>query len=407
MRIAFLTPLWPVSLAQNGIATYVDTMRRALENKGHECVILAMRTLDDELRDPGLFPVGRPPRGFAETQINRVRAALSDQYFDYDYGRRRLVHTLIEAHRQKPIDIFEAEESFGLPLTSVGATSAPVVIRSHGPHFLVKQPPHQRPDLQRIAEERRAYEAADAASFPSGALRDAVSSRYGLNFPVCAAYPNPIDIAPANEGWTLDGCDRNTILFVGRFDSLKGADLALKAFDAALERFPQARLVMAGADHGVDGPDGTTLNFPDFIAANLSERARSRIEFLGRVPRENIPGLRRQALISLSASRYETFPYDVTEALALGAPTVTSATPGLSEYLVDGEETLFAPVGDAASLQARIEQCLANPDYAAQIGAAGRRAAERMFAPEAIADAALGFFEQVIEAAQRRKAAQP
>mgnify|MGYP001164064273 CR=1 FL=1 len=31
MRIAFLTPLWPPSMAQNGIATYVDVMTRALE----------------------------------------------------------------------------------------------------------------------------------------------------------------------------------------------------------------------------------------------------------------------------------------------------------------------------------------------------------------------------------------
>ncbi|PQA88537.1 glycosyltransferase family 4 protein [Hyphococcus luteus] len=404
MRIAFLTPLWPVSLAQNGIATYVDAMRRALEAEGHECVVLAMRPLE-ELRDPGVFAVPKPARGFVDKQLSRIKGALDSRFFDYGYAQARVAHALAELHRQKPIDILETEESFGIPLAAVGATSASVVIRSHGPHFLVKQPPHDSRDARRIQEEGQAYAAVDAASFPSKALRDAVAARYGLTFQASAAFPNPVDIPPSGETWTLDGCERNKILFVGRFDSLKGGDLALKAFDALLARFPDARLTLAGADHGVAGPDGAPQNFADFARANLSEKARSQIEFLGRVPHEEIPALRRKALVSLSASLFETFSYAVAEALALGAPVVTSATASLTEYLTHDEEALFAPPGDADGLRVQLERCLAEPEFAARIGAAGRRTAERMFAPAAVAAGALDFYQHVLETAQRRKRA--
>ncbi len=404
MRIAFLTPLWPVSLAQNGIVTYVDAMRRALAVRGHDCLVLPMRSLH-ELHEPGVHAVVKPQRGFVEKQLSRARAALDSRFFDYRYAQRRVAQTLAELHRQNPIDILETEESFGLPLLAAGATPARVVIRSHGPSFLVKQPPHDRVDDLRIREEGRAYAAVDAASFPSKALRDAVRARYGLDFQTSAAFPNPVDIPPASEGWRLEGCERNRILFVGRFDRLKGADIALEAFDMLLERFPEARLTIAGGDAGVAGPDGALQTFDDYVRAHLSDKARAQIEFLGRVPHEEIAGLRRKALISLSASRYETFPYAVTEALAMGAPSVTSATPGLAEYLTDGEETLFAPPGDAASLSRNIEICLADPQRAAQIGAAGRRVAERLLSPEAVAAAAEGFYREVLETAPARKAA--
>lgn len=405
MRIAFLTPLWPPSMAQNGIATYVDIMSRALERKGHECVVIPMWAIGD-VEDSRMFPVRLPRLNGAEKLLRRVRHKIEGgQLFDYNFFGRGVANALIDADRQKPIDILEGEESFGLARYCLGVTGAPVVLRAHGPHYLVHQPPFDRNDRRRENKEGLAFREADAASFPSRALCGAVSAHYGADFPLSATYPNPVDIAPSDEAWTLDGCDRNTILFIGRFDRIKGSDIALEAFAIVAENRPDIRLVMAGADNGIRGKDGVVLNFADYVRAHLPESIRERIDFLGPVPREDIPKLRRRALINMTASRFETFSYAAVEALALGAPTIATATPGLTEYLTDGDNILFAPVGDAQLLAQQIARCLDDHEFSARMGEKGREAAIRLFSPDAIAARAEDFYAEIIGRAMRTKAA--
>ncbi|WP_428406977.1 glycosyltransferase family 4 protein [Hyphococcus sp.] len=382
-------------MAQNGIATYVDVMTRALERRGHECVVIAMWPLGEN-NDPRMRRLRGPRLNGAEKLLRRVRGRIEgEQTFDYNLFGRGIANSLSDADAEKPVDIIEAEESFGLARYCVGASGAKVIVRSHGPHFLVHQGPFERGDRRRVRKEGRAFRDADGVCFPSGALRDAVAAHYGATFPVSAAYPNPIDIPPEAEAWSLDGCDRNTILFVGRFDAVKGADVALKAFERVAENRPGIRLVMAGVDHGLRGPDGEVRKFDEYVRANVPERLRPRIDFLGPVPRNEVPHLRRRALINLTASRYETFPYAVTEALALGAPVVSTATPGLAEYMSDDEDILFAPVRDAETLAWKISSCLEAPERAAQLGAAGRATAERLFSPDAVADQAEAFYGRI------------
>jgi len=392
-------------MAQNGIATYVDIMTRALERRGHDCIVIAMWPMGT-VDDPRMRRLQTPQLNGAEKLLRRVRHKLEGaRSFDYNLFGQGVANALVAADRERPVDVFEAEESFGLARYCVNATGAPVILRAHGPHYLVHQPPFERSDRRRERKEGHAFREAHAASFPSKALRDDVSSHYGANFPLSAAYPNPVDIAPAEECWTLDGCDRNTILFVGRFDTVKGADIALKAFEIVAQTRPDLRLVMAGADHGLRAPDGAVLKYADYVRAHVPPSIRERIDFLGPVPREEIARLRRRALVNITASRFETFSYAAVEALALGAPAVATATPGLTEYLTDGEQILFAPPGDAEQLAQRIGRCADDHEFAARLGVKGCEAAVTLFSPDAIAERAEAFYGEVSDRAPRKKAA--
>lgn len=397
MRIAFLTPVWPASRAHNGIATYVDIMTRALRAKGHDCTILTIKPLGEGPFDD-MVRIELPKRSAIQIAAEKLRyKAVGSRAYDYDFWGQALGDALARAHAKAPIDIFEAEESFGVARYAVARTPAPVVLRSHGPHYLVKQTAFDKNDMRRVEEEGRGFKSVDAASFPSSALAHSISEKYGPDVAPWHAYPNPIDLPGEKDCWRLDKCDRNTILFIGRFDRIKGADIALEAFRRLAEQFPDVRLVMAGLDRGVSVDGGPPENFETYIANRLSPSIRERIEFLGPVPREEVPVLRRAALVSISASRYETFPYAVTEALAMGAPVVSTATPGLSEYFTDGEDVMFAPIGDAVALADGIARLLQAPAEAARLGAAGRASAERLLSPDAVADQAIAFYKRVIE----------
>jgi glycosyltransferase involved in cell wall biosynthesis len=67
------------------------------------------------------------------------------------------------------------------------------------------------------------------------------------------------------------------------------------------------------------------------------------------------------------------------ETMARGRPLVVTATPGMEEYVTDGENGLLVPPGDAEALSAAVDRLLSDPDYASAVGGAGRRAVEQRF----------------------------
>ena len=69
------------------------------------------------------------------------------------------------------------------------------------------------------------------------------------------------------------------------------------------------------------------------------------------------------------------------EAMASGRPVVATDTPGLAEYVVEGELGLLVPARIDAAV-GRQWALLAEPERARALGEQGRRAVERSFTSE-------------------------
>jgi glycosyltransferase involved in cell wall biosynthesis len=67
------------------------------------------------------------------------------------------------------------------------------------------------------------------------------------------------------------------------------------------------------------------------------------------------------------------------EAMATGRPVVETRSPGMDDYVVDGEAGLLTEQSDAETLAARVLELLDDPARAAAMGAAGRRSVEQRF----------------------------
>jgi len=115
----------------------------------------------------------------------------------------------------------------------------------------------------------------------------------------------------------------------------------------------------------------------------LSELAASiapgRIEIVGPVPFEAIPGELEAAHIGAVSTVHDRFtelllPVKLLEYVHMGLPVVCSRLPGITGYFADDELRLFEP-GDPAALAAAIEDVCSDP-IAAQARAA--RAGERL-----------------------------
>jgi glycosyltransferase involved in cell wall biosynthesis len=91
----------------------------------------------------------------------------------------------------------------------------------------------------------------------------------------------------------------------------------------------------------------------------------------------------------------------VLEAAACGIPAVTTRRGALAEIVVDGETGVLADE-TPESLATAWEGLLADPLRRAALGAAASRRAQRLFAPEKLADAVLRLYGEASSARSKR-----
>ncbi|WP_177208458.1 glycosyltransferase family 4 protein [Tropicimonas isoalkanivorans] len=128
-------------------------------------------------------------------------------------------------------------------------------------------------------------------------------------FVVADIFAPELQPAGAREGMSTDG---PALLFAGRLEYWKGAQLALGALAELRTRMPGARLTLAGS-----GPD----------EAFLHDQARQlgvedAAHFLGRVPHEEMLKLYTSHDVFLFPSLHDSGPHAIGEALAASLPVV-------------------------------------------------------------------------------------
>ncbi|MBB5519548.1 glycosyltransferase family 4 protein [Amphiplicatus metriothermophilus] len=398
MNLAFYAPGWPAATAQNGIATYVETMVDALRARGHRCFIILPAYYKGETTQE----IIRTDWSLL-TRADRLRTAIAARAAQFTQGKRMsflragvaLGKTVRRLHEEVGLDILEMEETHGLAGAVQEAVDFPVVTRLHGPAFRTSASAPSLAQRGRIAAEGRSLKKIDAITCPSrGVLRDAIS-HYGLRPRHAATIPNPIAIPPAALRWRADDHDGNMLLFVGRFDETKGADIALEAFARLAVKYPELRLVMAGDDRGLPLAGGASAGFEEYVRTRYGAGLRARIDFRGRIPRAEVEALMRECVAYVSTSRLECFAYTVAEALAVGCPVVASRTYGAAEELVDGEEILLADIEDAEGVAAQVGRLVEDANLRRRVAAAGRAAAERLLSLDRIVDDTLAFYARV------------
>jgi glycosyltransferase involved in cell wall biosynthesis len=113
-------------------------------------------------------------------------------------------------------------------------------------------------------------------------------------------------------------------LFVGRFHPLKGTHLLLEAFAHA--RIDETRLTLIGT-----GPEETKLRE---LASKLG--ITSRVEWLGKLPREKLAEHYRSHDVLVAPSLYESGGLVALEAMAEGLPVIVLDVGGHSVSVADG-----------------------------------------------------------------------
>jgi D-inositol-3-phosphate glycosyltransferase len=173
----------------------------------------------------------------------------------------------------------------------------------------------------------------------------------------CGAVPEKIGLVPC--GVNLDlfrpknrerartklGFDPDTplLLFVGRFDPMKGIDRLLEAM-TYLQNLPRPRLVIIGGD-GNRAPE--TRRLRHFVQKLGIENT---VDFIGRIKQGDLPFYYSAADLLVLPSYYESFGLVALEALSCGTPVIATRVGAMENILRKGVNGHVVTDGSPRSL---------------------------------------------------------
>lgn len=191
----------------------------------------------------------------------------------------------------------------------------------------------------RISEEIKIMNCSDVVLASCDVEADEISSLYQVDRSRISVIPLGVDHAffsPGNRdmarraiGLPIKG---RMMLFVGRVQPLKGADIAVEAFIAIAERIPDLFLVMVGGPSGPKGQEVMDQIRQKVTSAGLSDR----VYFVAPQRHEILSSYYRAADVSIVPSRTESFGLVALEAAACGVPVVASSVGGLKTLVKHG-----------------------------------------------------------------------
>ena len=259
--------------------------------------------------------------------------------------------------------------------------------------------------------EQVALEAADAViAVSEGMRRDVLACYPALDPDRVEVVYNGVDAEeyapdPATEVLERHGVDpaRPSVVFVGRITRQKGVAHLLRA---ALQIDPEAQLVLAAG-----APD--TPEIAAEVTARMEEvrdRRGNLVWLQEMLPKQEVIQLLSHATLFVCPSIYEPLGIVNLEAMACEAAVVASAVGGIVEVVDDGATGRLVPfeaVADgtaepadpdrfAADFAAAVNDLLADPEAAREMGRAGRRRVVERFSWPAIARETVAVYERLV-----------
>ncbi|HEX8173635.1 MAG TPA: glycosyltransferase family 1 protein [Pyrinomonadaceae bacterium] len=272
--------------------------------------------------------------------------------------------------RQTGLDVFHGT-NFDVPLWNRCAS----VVTIHDLSLFIHRETHEK-RLVRRARRRMPLMARTAHMIitPSESVKSEACDLFRISPERVVAVPEaarscfkPVTGQEAAQVRRQLGIEDDFILFVGTIEPRKNLVTLARAFAEVLSSTNlRPQLVIAGKKGWLTEELFSYVN---------EMKAGERVRFTGYVPDEALAALYSSCKVCVYPSLYEGFGLPTLEAMACGAPVVTSRTPALMET-VDDAARLVDP-HDARALAVAITELLLDNDARRELSSKGlRRAAQ-------------------------------
>jgi D-inositol-3-phosphate glycosyltransferase len=162
-----------------------------------------------------------------------------------------------------------------------------------------------------------------------------------------------MDRAAARQRLGFDP-DESIVLYVGRFDPIKGIDRLLEAM-AYLKHLKRMRLVIVGGD------DPDTPEYQNLQQLSAKFGIQKSVRFVGRVEQNQLPPYYSAADALVVPSCYESFGLVGLESLACGTPVVATRVGAMEDIIEDGKTGHVVADLTPRGLANSIEKVISNP----------------------------------------------
>ncbi|ENO90597.1 glycosyltransferase family 4 protein [Thauera linaloolentis] len=234
------------------------------------------------------------------------------------------------------------------------------------------------------ASVRRTMRLGAGLLLPSGFLLEVFAS-HGMKGRVV---PNIVDLQRFHPAEVYPPRSAGPHIVVARnLEPIYGIDVALRAFAVVAEQVPAARMSVAGS-----GPLREELGE---LAVALGIAAK--VSFTGRLDRDQMAALYREADLSLNPSHVDNMPNSVLESLACGVPVVSTNVGGVP-FIVDNERTaLLVPARDHVAMGQAALRILTDAMCATRLRTAGLAEVQH-YRWEAVRDVLLAAYRDALPA---------
>lgn len=291
--------------------------------------------------------------------------------------------------RRTSLDLFHGT-NYDVPLWSRRRT----VVTIHDLSILLHPQNHQRHLVRRA--RRRLPLMARAATMvitPSESVKREVCEHLNINADKIVVTPEaprrsfrPVPIEETVAVRARLGVEADFILFVGTIEPRKNLLTLVRAFDEVLRNTPiRPQLVIAGGE-------GWLMD--EFFSFVEKSGAGERVRFTGYLTDEDLRALYSSCRIFVYPSLYEGFGLPPLEAMACGAPVITSSIPAIAETV--GNAAHLVDPNDVGDLARSITELWNDKGRREHLSAAGVECAAE-FTWERTAQLTLEVYREMIE----------
>ena len=197
---------------------------------------------------------------------------------------------------------------------------------------------------------------------PSGELIAQVQ-KWGIENPV-SYIPNPIELMKAVIG---DSGKYYDVITVSRLVSWKNIDKLISVCSKN-----NWKLAIIGS-----GPEEERL-------VKLASVSKSKVEFLGQKPSDQIPKYLKKSKTFALVSDYEGMSFALLQALSCGVPVVVSNNAGNMGVVIDGYNGLTCSLPDMKDLESQLSILLNDKELASKLSTLGRVSVENNFSSDVV-----------------------
>lgn len=417
VKVCFL--MYQGNMYSGGQGVYVYYLTRELARMGHDIHViagspypaLAPGVTAHNIRDYSYwsyhhyrkdFIFNRPPLSYFHPvnfyEFTSTRIALSSLLANFSI---RAYFKLRELEREHHFDIVHDNQTLSYGVWAAKRDGFPVVATIHHPlSFDVRN--HMR-------QARTVYEKARRLLWSPWIMQEAVARRLDRVIVVSETTRGDVETSfelPREKVRVVhNGIDTeifrplpevqrrpDKILYVGNSeDRNKGARYFLEALS----------LLQDEIDFRVAFVDNARHNLK--LAPRLVDEMRlnSRVEFTGRIPRDELVRHYNDARLFVTSSVHEGFGLPVAEAMACGTPSIATDIGAYREIVEHGKSAWLVPPADSRALAGAIRKLWHDDELCRRLGDGGRQRIVENFDWRTAAEETLGVYEELAPARYR------